>query len=169
MNRRKDLQNEFGVKGRSMGIFQIVNIRNGKQYVAASPTLDSAWQREKFMLDTGSHLNSALQHDYKNQAGADFHFEILAKLELGVDKLDGSKNSAEAKSDAGTEMPGAGNRKSEGEPAKSGEDPARTELSILNRSAVQSYRDALKKLEQQWLDELKPYGPAGYNRPPQEG
>ncbi|MFC4808680.1 GIY-YIG nuclease family protein [Paenibacillus sp. GCM10023250] len=80
MNRRKDLQNEFGVKGRAMGVFQIVNERDGKRYVASSPTLDSAWRREKFMLDAGSHPNSALQRAYKAQAGAGFRFEIVERL-----------------------------------------------------------------------------------------
>ncbi|SFJ48835.1 hypothetical protein SAMN02799624_04696 [Paenibacillus sp. UNC496MF] len=82
MNRRKELQNEFGVKGRAMGVFQIVNGRDGKRYVASSPTLDSAWRREKFMLDAGSHPNSALQQAYKAQAGADFRFGIVERLAL---------------------------------------------------------------------------------------
>ena len=136
MNRRKDLQNEFGVKRRAMGVFQIVNARGGLRYVSSSPTLDSAWKREKFMLDTGSHLNSALQRAYTEQAGADFHFEILETLD--------------------------------GETRDDGNEAAQTGTSPLGRSAVQSYRDALKKLERKWLDQLKPYEPAGYNRPPRE-
>ncbi|QHW31034.1 GIY-YIG nuclease family protein [Paenibacillus rhizovicinus] len=148
MNRRKELQNEFGVKQRTMGVFQIVNGRNGKRYVASSPTLDSAWQREKFMLDTGSHINSALQSEYKEQAGAAFDFEILEKLEFGDEAgKEGSdgQDGQDGRDSNGAEQPAAG---------------------VLNRSTVLSYRNALKKLERKWLDELKPYEPAGYNRPP---
>ena len=38
----------------------------------------------------------------------------------------------------------------------------------LNRSAVLAYKDSLRKLEQKWLDEFKPYEPNGYNRPPKQ-
>ncbi|RAP75139.1 GIY-YIG nuclease family protein [Paenibacillus montanisoli] len=136
MNRRKELQNEYGMKQRAMGVFQIVNDRNGKRYIAASPTLDSAWQREKFMLDMGSHINSALQKEYKEQASADFRYEELERLKLGDEVRNDYKDSM---------IPGT---------------------SVLNRSVVQSYRDSLKKLEQKWLNELQPYEPNGYNRPP---
>ncbi|WP_219835647.1 GIY-YIG nuclease family protein [Paenibacillus sp. R14(2021)] len=138
MNRRKELQNEFGMKQRAMGIFQITNGRNGKRYVAASPTLDSAWQREKFMLDMGSHLNSSLQADYKEQAGVDFHYEELERLSLAEESGSVNKDALEPRTTA------------------------------LNRGAVQAYRDALKRLEQQWLDKLQPFEPDGYNRTTRE-
>ncbi|BBH21953.1 hypothetical protein Back11_32980 [Paenibacillus baekrokdamisoli] len=138
MNRRKELQNEYGMKQRSMGVFQIVNEKNGKRYIAASPTLDSAWQREKFILDMGSHMNSSLQKEYKEQAGAQFEFQVLEKLKLGDEVRNDYKDIVQEGS------------------------------TVLNRFAVQSYRDQLRKLEKKWLEELKPYEPDGYNRPPKQ-
>jgi hypothetical protein len=138
MNRRKELQNEYGMKQRSMGVYQIVNEKNGKRYIAASPTLDSAWQRDKFTLDMGSHTNSALQKEYKEQAGAHFVFEELEKLKLGDEVRNDYK------------------------------DVMQTGTTALNRSAVLAYKDSLRKLEQKWLDEFKPYEPNGYNRPPKQ-
>lgn len=169
MNRRKELQNEFGVKGRTMGVFQIVNKRSGKRYVASSPTLDSAWQREKFMLDAGSHFNSALQGEYRDQAGADFEFEVLEKLEPA-----GPAGEAGGKAAGSTAGETAGNAAGEASGEASDKGPhceagARPAAGALNRSAVLSYRSALKQLERKWLDELRPYGPEGYNRPPSDG
>ncbi|REE70471.1 hypothetical protein A8990_13025 [Paenibacillus taihuensis] len=136
VNRRKELQNEFGMKQRAMGVYQIVNDRNGKRYIASSSTIESAWQREKFTLDMGGHPNSELQKEYKEQAGADFRFEELERLKLGDEVRNDYKDSL---------VPGT---------------------SILNRSVVQSYREALKKLEQKWLQEQQTYIPNGYNKPP---
>lgn len=136
VNRRKELQNEYGMKQRAMGVFQIVNDRNGKRYIAASSTIESAWQREKFMLDMGGHTNSELQREYKEQAGADFRFEELERLKLGEEVRNDYKDSVISSTN------------------------------VLNRSVVMSYREALKKLEQKWLQEKQPYIPNGYNKPP---
>lgn len=137
MNRRKELQNEFGLRERAMGVFEIVNGRDGKRYIASSPTLESAWQREKFMLDTGSHPNTALQQAYADQAGADFHYAELERLQL--------------------------DEASRGEVGAGGGETAVGNAS-LNRSGVLAYRQALKQLERKWLETLQSYAPNGYNR-----
>ncbi|SDX72428.1 GIY-YIG nuclease family protein [Paenibacillus sp. CF384] len=136
MNRRKELQNEYGMKQRAMGVFQIINDRNGKRYIASSPTLDSAWTRQKFSLDMNGHMNTALQEEYRAQAGADFRYEVLEQLSLGEEVRNDYKD---------TLIPGT---------------------EIVDRNALMNYRDSLKRLEKKWLDELQPYEPNGYNRPP---
>lgn len=82
MNRRKELQNEYGMKKRRMGVFAITNMTNGKRYIASTSTLDSAWQRERFTLTMGSHVNKSLQTDWSS-GEMEFKFEELEALKLG--------------------------------------------------------------------------------------
>ncbi|MBW7476855.1 GIY-YIG nuclease family protein [Paenibacillus oenotherae] len=83
MNRRKELQNEYGMKKRRMGVYAITNTSNGKRYIASTSTLDSAWQREQFVLTMGSHANKALQTDWSSSELAKFEYEELEALKLG--------------------------------------------------------------------------------------
>lgn len=139
MNRRKELQNEYGMKKRRMGVFAITNLNNGKRYVASTSTLDSAWQREQFTLTMGSHANKALQTDWNSSELAKFEYEELEALKLGDEVRNDYKDIL---------LPG-----SDG----------------IRRNVVQSYRDELRKLEQKWLEKLQPYEPdGGYNRRPRQ-
>ncbi|UVI28861.1 GIY-YIG nuclease family protein [Paenibacillus spongiae] len=136
MNRRKELQNEFGMKKRAMGVYQIINRNNGKRFVGSSTTLDSVWKREEFMLQMGTHMNKALQAEWTQSGGVGFEFEVLAQLKLEDDIRHDYKDII---------LPnGAG----------------------LRSDVIQSYRNELKALEELWLEELQPFEPAGYNRRP---
>jgi len=138
MNRRKELQNEFGMKKRVMGVYQILNTTNGKRFIASSSTLESAWKRDEFMLMTGSHMNKALQEEWKETGGKDFEFEVLETLKLGDEVRNDYKDI--------TQPEGGG----------------------LRRDVVQGYRKELQKLEAKWLEQLQPYEDKGYNRRPRE-
>ncbi|GGD46755.1 GIY-YIG nuclease family protein [Paenibacillus nasutitermitis] len=137
MDRRKELQNEFASRKRAMGVFQIRNLANGKRYIATTSTLDSAWQRELFILNMGSHRNSQLQADWKRDGGKQFEFEVLESLKLGDEVRNDYKDIT---------VPGGG----------------------VQRNVVMGYRDALKKLEQKWLDRLQPYDSQGYHKQPKK-
>lgn len=134
MNRRKELQQEYSMKKRTMGVYQIINTRNGKRLVASSNSLDSVWQRERFVLDLGTHMNKALQAEYAASGGADFAFEVLEELKLDDTVRHDYKDIA---------------------------DPEETGA---NRLVAMGYRDALRRLEERWLSELQSYEPDGYNR-----
>jgi hypothetical protein len=135
MDRRKELQNEFAMKKRTMGVFQIRNLGSGKRYIASTSTLDSAWHRERFMLNMGSHINSLLQADWKQDGEKQFEFEVLEPLKLGDEVRNDYKD---------IKVPGGG----------------------VQRNVVMAYRDELKKLEKKWMDQLMPYDPQGYHKPP---
>ncbi|MBB3112991.1 aspartate/tyrosine/aromatic aminotransferase [Paenibacillus phyllosphaerae] len=83
MNRRKELQQEYAMKKRVMGVFQFVNTASGKRYIASSSSLESAESREEFMLRMNSHMNKALQEDWNASDGAAFVYEVLEELKLG--------------------------------------------------------------------------------------
>ncbi|MFD0716610.1 GIY-YIG nuclease family protein [Paenibacillus sp. GCM10027626] len=135
MNRRKELQNEYGMKKRVMGVFQIVNTNNGKVYVASSPTLESAWTREEFMLKMGGHMNKALQADWNETGGKGFEFEVLEELKLGDEVRNDYKDIKSADGSGG-----------------------------VRREVIQAYRNDLRQLEDKWLEKLQPYDEKGYNR-----
>lgn len=63
-----------------MGVFQIRNLENGKVFVGSTMNLAGIFNRFKFELKTGNHLNKSLQKDW-NEFGADnFAFEILEEV-----------------------------------------------------------------------------------------
>lgn len=136
MDRRKELQNEYAMQKREMGVFAITNRLSGKRYIAYSTTLDSAEKRERFMLNFGSHRNSALQAEWKRDGEAQFEFEILETLKLGDEVRKDYK-------DIGLQNEGG-----------------------LRSNVILSYRDNLKKMERKWLEKLQPFEPAGYNKHP---
>lgn len=74
---RKMLTAEYQERERSMGVYRITNEKNEKVFIGSSNNLDGLWNRERFILDMGTHMNKGLQQDWK-QYGADaFHFEIV--------------------------------------------------------------------------------------------
>ncbi|MFC4102347.1 GIY-YIG nuclease family protein [Paenibacillus xanthanilyticus] len=134
MNRRKELQQEYGAMKRQMGVYQIVNQRNGKRFINSSNSLSAAWQRDRFVLDLGSHMNKSLQAEYSASGGEGFEFEVLEELRLDDSVRHDYKDIA---------------------------DPDGTGS---NRLVAMGYRDALRKLEDKWLARLACYEPVGYNR-----
>ncbi|MCU6712840.1 GIY-YIG nuclease family protein [Paenibacillus sp. J5C_2022] len=60
-----------------MGVYQITNEKNGKVYIGSSNNLDGLWNRERFILDMGTHMNKGLQGDWKQHGAEAFRFEIV--------------------------------------------------------------------------------------------
>ena len=85
MERRKQLVAEYQQQKREMGIYEIVNTTSGRRYVAISPTLQSVWGKEQFVLSMGSHVNKELQHDWRALGAEQFEFRVVETLELGDD------------------------------------------------------------------------------------
>lgn len=82
---RKALTAEYQEREREMGVYQIKNEANGRVFIGASTNLNGLWNKEKFMLGMGSHMNKELQKDW-NQFGEDqFSYLVLETV-----KTDGS-------------------------------------------------------------------------------
>ena len=85
-DRRKQLKQEYKQTPRAMGIYQIRNIVNGKVFVGSSKNLDGIFNRHRFGLNNGSHINKDLQKDW-NDGQENFAFEILEQLKPNDDPL----------------------------------------------------------------------------------
>lgn len=77
MESKSDLKRQYKETANEAGIFLITNTTNGKVLLGSSLNLHGPLNKHRFMLSTGSHLNSALQADW-NKLGPDaFTFEIV--------------------------------------------------------------------------------------------
>ena len=85
MDRRKQLVAEYQQQKREMGIYAIVNKASGRQYMAASPTLQTVWGKEQFVLTMGTHTNKELQRDWTSLGADQFEFRVVERLKLGDD------------------------------------------------------------------------------------
>jgi hypothetical protein len=63
-----------------IGVFQIVNLRNGRSFIGKSNDLDAAISRQRKDLQEGTHRNEALQKDWVAFGEDAFRFVILATL-----------------------------------------------------------------------------------------
>ncbi len=80
MKNRKALKNSYKARKFKIGVAQIRNTINDKIYIESSLNLDAIWNRHKFQLRGGLHLNTALQKEW-NQFGEDhFVYEILREI-----------------------------------------------------------------------------------------
>lgn len=80
--KRKQLVSEYQERERTMGIYQIKNEANGRLFIGGSTNLEGLWNKEKFVLDLGSHMNKELQREWK-QFGADrFSFLVLETVKF---------------------------------------------------------------------------------------
>ncbi|MBH5317397.1 DUF2087 domain-containing protein [Paenibacillus sp. GSMTC-2017] len=75
--KRKQLTADYQDRERKMGVYQITNNTNGRMFIGGSTNLDGLWNKEKFMLDLGSHSNKEMQKEWKQFGGENFTFEIL--------------------------------------------------------------------------------------------
>ncbi|MFS0726090.1 GIY-YIG nuclease family protein [Paenibacillus sp. 1P07SE] len=85
MDRRKQLVAEYQQQKREMGIYEIVNKTSGRRYVAASPTLQTVWGKEQFVLSMGTHTNKELQRDWTALGAEQFEFSVVETLKLADD------------------------------------------------------------------------------------
>lgn len=63
-----------------MGVFQIRNLINEKVLVGSSMNLPGVFNRFRFTLQMGSHVNKELQADWNEYGPDKFAFEILDEL-----------------------------------------------------------------------------------------
>ncbi|MGA3086723.1 MAG: GIY-YIG nuclease family protein [Thermodesulfobacteriota bacterium] len=63
------------------GVYQIKNRANGKVFIGSDKNLPGKFNSHRFQLKQGSHMNRALQEDYKNFGEEKFSFDVLDYLE----------------------------------------------------------------------------------------
>ena len=71
---------KYKASRRPMGVFQIRNLANGKIFVGSSMDLNAMFNRIRFQLYAGSHLNKELESDWRAFGTGRFAFEILEEL-----------------------------------------------------------------------------------------
>jgi group I intron endonuclease len=64
-----------------MGVYQIKNLANGKVFIGSGKNLPGKFNSHRFQLKQGSHMNRALQEDYKHFGEEKFSFDVLDYLE----------------------------------------------------------------------------------------
>lgn len=74
---RKALTVEYQERAREMGVYQIKNESNGRIFIGGSMNLHGLWNKEKFVLGLGSHMNKELQKEWKQFGGENFSFLVL--------------------------------------------------------------------------------------------
>jgi hypothetical protein len=77
---RKEIIKEYKQTHRPMGVYQIKNNVNGKILIGGSLNLDGIYNREKFTLKLGMHINKDLQKDWKEFGEENFLFEVLEQI-----------------------------------------------------------------------------------------
>jgi group I intron endonuclease len=73
----KKLKREFKEAPKEAGIFRITNTANGKVYLGSSLNLHGPLNKHRFTLQTGAHINRALQADFRRFGADAFVFEIV--------------------------------------------------------------------------------------------
>lgn len=80
MLNRKEAIKQYKQTVQPMGIYQIKNLASGKILIDSSKNLNGSLNSCRFQLNLGTHVNKALQADYKRLGEAQFSFEILDQL-----------------------------------------------------------------------------------------
>lgn len=78
--KKKELKKEYQQNHPPMGVYQIRNIVNGKILIGSSLNLTGALNSPRFQLNAGSHVNKALQVEWREFGSESFVFEILDEL-----------------------------------------------------------------------------------------
>lgn len=79
---RSEVKKAYKQAERPMGVYRILNTRNGKSYVGYSIDMQARINRQKAELKFGSHRNSELLSEWKSFGESSFEFEIVDELEL---------------------------------------------------------------------------------------
>ena len=77
---KKELKRQYQQTHPPMGVYQIRNVVNEKVFVASSLNLPGAFNGSRAQLNTGSHMNAALQADWRQYGSDKFVFEVLDEL-----------------------------------------------------------------------------------------
>ena len=62
------------------GIYEIVNITNGKRYVGSAINLKQRWIMHRSYLNNGKHQNAHLQRAWKKYGEGSFEFRVVRKV-----------------------------------------------------------------------------------------
>lgn len=81
--KRKQLISAYQERERTMGVFQIKNEANGKMFIGGSANLEGLWNKEKFVLDMGTHMNKELQREWKQFGAEQYSFLVLETVKFG--------------------------------------------------------------------------------------
>lgn len=82
---RKAMTAEYQDRVRKMGVYGIKNNVNGRMYIGGSTNMDGLWNKEKFILDLGSHMNKKLQKEWKQFGPEAFEYLILETVKTDED------------------------------------------------------------------------------------
>ncbi|HQV94001.1 MAG TPA: GIY-YIG nuclease family protein [Anaerolineales bacterium] len=77
---RRELHREYAERVKPAGVYQVMNLANGKVLLGSSLNLEGPLNRHGFMLKIGSHTNKALQQDWNELGAEKFTFEILEEV-----------------------------------------------------------------------------------------
>lgn len=77
---RRELKRQAREVKVEAGVYQVRNTQNGKVFVNATRNLKTI-NGQRFSLETGGHINKALQQDWNTFGGQAFVIEVLEVLE----------------------------------------------------------------------------------------
>src|SRR2546423_2269077 len=84
MTDKRQAKLKYKMSQRPIGVFQIRNLVNGKIFVGSSMNLDAMFNRIRFQLYAGGHVNKGLEADWKRYGTGKFEFEVLEKIEQNL-------------------------------------------------------------------------------------
>lgn len=76
-SKRKELSYNYVHSHREMGVYRILNIQNGKSFVGSAMNLNGVWNKHKFTLNMGGHMNKEFLAEWKQYGEDGFQYEIL--------------------------------------------------------------------------------------------
>lgn len=74
---RKKLLEQYKQIKTYMGVIQITNTSTGKIYIASYPNLKNKWTVLQNSLNSGKHINSGLQQDWKHFGSDSFTYQVI--------------------------------------------------------------------------------------------
>ena len=77
---KKELKREYQQVHPPMGVYQIRNIVNDEILIGTALNLPGAFNGSTAQLNAGSHMNKALQAEWRELGGDKFVFELLDEL-----------------------------------------------------------------------------------------
>jgi hypothetical protein len=77
MDRRQELKKQYKQQQRIAGVFRILDTVSGTSWLGSSLNMHGPFQRHRFELTVGSHLNTELQAAWKQHGAEAFTFEVL--------------------------------------------------------------------------------------------
>jgi hypothetical protein len=77
---RKALKREYAEGKRPMGVYRVLNTAEGKSFIGSALDVQAKLNSQRAQLEFGSHMNRALQADWKRLGPDAFRFEMLEEL-----------------------------------------------------------------------------------------